>query len=585
MGDKSDRRKYSRPLDIFVLIFFLVVAAVGVELFRRDLLQTFRLQNVEPVGTIVIKRNVVQRRLSDRVIWDRLANESPVYMGDLIRIAEISAATLHIDANSIDIDENTLIRIMRAADGQGLRIILSEGSLSLVAEEDSKSITLDLNGQQVLTGQGTVLTASVRDDSQSVQVIEGTALYTALSGEIREISAGALVATDSEGKQLTNRAVVFTQPPPNMRYVKNNAEPVSVNLTWNRINLEASMLLRLEIAQDSGFARITNTINNLNRNAQARFDTGLWYYRLLYQNEVLGMGQLTVTDGSGPQLISPAFNSLFRYQNDRPELNFQWFRVDEAVSYILEVSSAADFNSAQIKMQVSSTSQKISSLGEGMWFWRVQTVLPAVYKTQGSFSAPSFFRIERSAAAPDQNISLEAWVASQTPSNVMPPGLPPGMVPAPVPVPAAEPEPPPAPTPTPAPQVASTPAPVPLLPAPGILQPANNSRLGQSALSARSIVFRWTAVPGANAYNFTLYQQLQGNRRQIVNTRINNTTTYTLSGLNLLSRGTFVWQVQPLNVRGGIVERNGNISTSTFIIDIPSPGPVQIEDTGILYGN
>ena len=663
MSGKAERRKYFRPLDIFVLIIFLVIAIAGVELFRRDLLQTFRLHNVEPVGTIVIKRNIVQRRLSDRVVWDRLVNESPVYLGDLIRIAEISAATLYVDANSIDIDENTLIRIMRAADGQGLRIILSEGSLSLAAEEHSKSITLDLNGQQVQTGQGTVLNASVRDDRQSVQVNAGAALYISQSGEAREISAGALVATDTEGRQLVERAVVFTQPFPNMRYVKTGTEPMSVNLTWNRINLESGMLLRLEISQDSGFARITNTINNLNRETQARFDTGLWYYRVLYQNEVLGTGQLTVADGSGPQLISPAFNSLFLYQNDIPEINFQWARINDAISYNLEVSSAADFNSAQIRMLVSSTSQKISSLEEGMWFWRVQPVFPAVYNARGSFSAPAFFRIVRSAVEPNQDVSLAAWIASQTPSNVMPPGLPPGITPAPV---AASQS-------SQVPQIVlNSPAngaqiagltalrqqtvfrwsaneeitssrfilsrnanplqsptriipnpsqninidnlatgtwywtvemitvdgltirantrslqvmPILLLPAPGNLQPANGSRLGQTALSARSIVFRWAAVSGANAYNFTLYQQLQGSRRQIVNTRINNSTTYTLSGLNLLGRGNFVWQVQPVNVRGGVIEQSGNTSTSTFIIDIPSPGPVQIEDTGILYGN
>ena len=179
MIGKSERRKYFRPLDLFVTIFFLAIAIIGVELFRRDLMQTFSLQNVEPVGTIVIKRNIVQRRLSDRVVWDRLANESPVYMGDLIRIAEVSSATLYVDANSIDIDENTLIRIARAADGQGLRIVLSEGSLSLAADQQSKSIVLDLNGQQVQTGQGTVLSASVREDRQSIQVNEGSAQYIA----------------------------------------------------------------------------------------------------------------------------------------------------------------------------------------------------------------------------------------------------------------------------------------------------------------------------------------------------------------------------------------------------------------------
>jgi len=480
---------------------------------------------------------------------------------------------------------------------------------------------------------------------------------------MRELTAGTAFATDTEGRPRQDRSVVFTQPSPNMRYVKTGAEPLSVTLTWNRVNLEPEMLLRLEIARDSGFARISDTINNLDRNAQARFDTGLWYYRVLYQNEVLGRGQLTVTDGSGPQLISPAPNSLFRYQEGMLELNFQWARISDAVSYTFEVSSSSDFSSTRIRMQSNSTTLRISALEDGMWFWRVQPVFPAVYTNSGSFSTPSYFRIERGAGSElPQNISLADYVASQRPSDDIPPGLPSEIAAVRV----AEPEPPRVPqinlsAPANGAQIAGLTAlrqqtvfnwstdeeftssrfilsrnanplqspvriipgpprtisidnlttglwywtveirtadgltvrantsslqvmPIPLLPAPRNLQPPNEGRLDQRALSARTIIFRWTAVTGANAYVFSLSQQLPGSRRQIVNTTVTS-TSYTLSGLNLLSRGTFVWQVQPVNNRGGITEQRGNLSTSTFIIDIPSPGPVQIEDTGVLYGN
>jgi hypothetical protein len=40
-----------------------------------------------------------------------------------------------------------------------------------------------------------------------------------------------------------------------------------------------------------------------------------------------------------------------------------------------------------------------------------------------------------------------------------------------------------------------------------------------------------------------------------------------------------------LNIRGSNIEQRGNIGESIFTIDVPSLSPVQVEDTGILYGN
>jgi len=66
-----------RFVDFFVVLFCLSGAVYSVNLFRLDLFQTINKQNESPIGIVYIKRNIVQRRLSDRVIWDRLLPESP----------------------------------------------------------------------------------------------------------------------------------------------------------------------------------------------------------------------------------------------------------------------------------------------------------------------------------------------------------------------------------------------------------------------------------------------------------------------------------------------------------------------------
>jgi len=677
MKSKAGDSGSFRLSDLIIIIVFLSIAAFSVEMFRSDLLQTFSLRNVEPAGTIIIKKNTVQRRLSDRMVWDRLAKESPVYIGDLIRVADLSAATLNIDDNSIDLSENTLVRISSGADGEGIQLMLSEGAVSLAAGTEGRNVSLNLNGVQVQAARGSVLSAGAREaGGVSVQVNEGNAQIVEARGTVRAISSGNVIAVASDGTQVPAKTAVVTQPVPNARYVKPAKEPLAVNFSWSRINLAPEEKLRLEISADRYFTRISNKIENLDSRAQARFDTGFWHWRLLFENTVLSSGSLTIADGSGPELQSPAFNSLFTYRDEPPAINFQWARVEEAVSYIIEVSNTSNFANVQIRRQSPAASMIASGLEEGMWFWRVMPVFPSVFSGSANYSTVSFFRIERLTAAPavvaqgaagGGAISLSQWLSGQAPSTVLPPELPPEITPPQL---TKAPElTPPIPkinlsSPAQGAQIDGLPAlrqqtvfrwnttgefassrfvlsrnanplegqtereipnvnnisrvdsltegtwywtvelrtsngvavsappqsfqvlPIPLLPSPRSLQPAAGRIFGlQDFRSQRSIVFSWSNVQGANAYIFTLYQQTTRGRRQIASQTISNRTNYSFTDLQLLDRGTFVWQVEAVNMRANVIEQRGATGESTFTIDFPSSAPLQVEDSGVLYGN
>jgi hypothetical protein len=483
-----------RFLDFFIIVFFLSITAVSLYLFRLDILNTFNLQNVEPVGNVIIKKNTVQRRLGDRVVWDRLANESPVYVGDLIRAAEVSSATIYIQDNGLDLDENTLIRISSSPEGEGLQIILAYGTLTFFAGDKAKSITVILNEQQINPEPGTVLSAVMPENGQaSVKVYEST-------------------------EQLVKERPLRKIPE--------------------------------------------------------------------------------------PRLLSPAANSIIRYRNDFPALNFKWTNIEGVSSYILQVSSSPDFNNPRIQKKTSSVSVSLNELGEGLWFWRVMLDLPPMYSVSPVFSGISFFRIEQSASEiveSVKNVSIAQWLADEAPSKKPPPEVPQEILtanfivvtPDPPPVEAAVPV---QPRPStaqarrpaqPRPVTRSTPPPAALLPVPRNIQPAQRTTYGYAQLqSQKAIDFRWSVVQGANAYILTLYQQTANGRRQIFRTTINNGTRYTLDNLSLLDRGTFIWQVEAVRMRrGNAIEQHGRTAENIFIIDFPAPSPVEIEDTGILYGS
>jgi len=601
-----------RLTDILVLIFFLFTAVFSINMFRLDLMQTINLRNVEPVGTVVIRKNVVQRRLADRVLWDRLATESPVYLGDLIRVADVSYATLNIDGSSIDLSENTLIRIMKAADGEGLQIIMNEGNLSLKTSQESGRISLEVNGRYVQTGVSgsAVINVEASQDSMVLKVNEGT-VHLIEEGQKIEVNTGDKIALDTSSTAMTVkeiRSAAMINPVTNARFVNGGANPLAVNFSWNRNNLKDNELLRLELSSDRNFRQINQVEENLNNSARTELNSGIWYWRLSFENTILDKGHFTITEGAGTQLQSPAANSIFYYEDKLPVLNFKWNEVEEAVSYILEIATTPDFTSAQIRRQCIATSFTVNFLSpefedfnfqDGTWYWRVRPVFPSIYIGNASFSGVSNFKVEKRVIArevsaqtsplntiintPDVStvresaveFSLSEWLFAETAAEKLSEEIPADKI-----EPVLTVEPVRAAVRRAEPVRVTEPA---LLPAPVILQPARDRRISMSDLQTqRSIQFSWQAVRGANTYILTLYQ-LKGNTRNQIFQNQSSALNYSFNNLSLLDSGTFIWQVEAQNRRtDGSINQNGTVSESTFIMDIVLPGRVQIQGAGVL---
>jgi len=291
MDNKARYKKRSdfRFLDLFVIVFFLFVTVVSLYLFRLDLLNTFRLQNVEPAGTVVIKKNTVQRRLGDRVIWDRLNTESPVYVGDLIRVADISAATLYIKGNSIELDENTLIRIVLSPDGEGLQIIMTSGTVAVFAEKGAEKVSINLNGREVKSEPGTVVRAAMPEKGEpTVKVFESVQKFVA-EVPLRKIAEPRLLSPAANS--------VF-------HYIDDSP---SLNFQWTSVE-DASYYI-LQISSSPDFSSLRINVNTSAASASVNtLGRGLWYWRVM-----LGLPL--------PYSVSPVFSnvSFFRVEQHGPD--------------------------------------------------------------------------------------------------------------------------------------------------------------------------------------------------------------------------------------------------------------------------
>jgi hypothetical protein len=646
-GRKTDSK--FRFTDFLVVLLCLSGAVYSINLFRLDLFQTLNGQNKTPIGSVTIKRNTVQRRMSDRILWDRLIKASPVYSDDIIRVADNSEANLNVGGHDIALNENTLVRLRYNEETGEFQIELTAGNIGLVTAPEGGNVVLNIMGRQVEAKPGTALNAAAGDNGVALQVSEGTAAIKE-RGSSRELAAGAAIAMDDEGSVRSEPGALVIQPRPNALYRKTGNEPFNVAFSWSRINLQPNETLRLEIAEDQNFSRSVRTLDGLNDSAQAALNAGLWNWRLIYRgaanNSVLGSGRFTITDASGPELLSPANNQQFFYETELPRLYFQWSGADDVSYYIIEVDVTPEFRNPIIKKQATVTSLADSSLEEGIWYWRVTPVFAQSGEGGGVSPRTAAFRIVKSREPQTPPLFAQAEEV---------PAPPPEPAPAPKP---ARPSPPKrvtlespnqettlpgltalrqqtvfqwnsqeavaksrfvlsrntnplrgkpeieildpnrtirvdrlkegvwywtveAKTPGGADITAQSPRrlqilPIPLLPAPANRLPAAGYRVGIEELKKITLNFKWSAVSGANAYIFTLYQEIDKGRRQITQTGPENSTSWT-ADIKTLGRGHFVWQVEAVNVgRNNIIEQRGMKEENRFVIDIPRPGPIQI---------
>jgi len=424
MGDNADIVQVKKPsvsgkfrlLDIFVLVLFITTAFLGLYLFRKDLMRTFETRDVEPAGIIIIRNNIIQRRHEDRVAWDRIFKDSPVYPGDLIRSAELSSATIDIERNEIDLNEYSLIRIQRSMGGYGnFHIELQEGNISVTSAAESAGIILNLLGTQVQTSSGTVLNASATAEGIAVQVNEGKAeIKHEGQQQAQEITEGAMVAFDTRGVERIIPSAVVMKPVPNARYLKSGNDPVPVNFLWNRINIGESEELHLEIAGDMYFTYNYRMMNSLDKTAQLFLNAGRWHWRLLHHGTVLNKGQFSIVDSSEPAILTPVSGSVFRYNDiESSQLRLQWADKQGASGYLIEINNTADFSSPLKIKQTTAASLIFSELEEGTWFWRVKPVFPSMYEGETEYSSVASFKVEKTSNAQPPSVEIPVIPAAQ----------------------------------------------------------------------------------------------------------------------------------------------------------------------------
>lgn len=371
------KKTKSRLADFLFLFFCLFACFLFLWLFWRDLNRTSVRNDKTQIASIYFKRRVAQRKYSDRVVWERLAQSSPLYDNDILKIAKEAQASIKFKNNAeLHINENTMLQILTNKDGS-VSINLSGGDVTIdttAAEEGSSVSVLMDDGTKMNLSAGSKMTASKNDSGENnFQVQNGQAKIEKSDGTSEKLEGGTAVNVSSDGN-VERKSICVTSVGKNFELLKFDGDKDnSVTLKWISSG-KNEIPVRVEISEDENFKKITKiyevsqsdqvVIENPEKNFYWRI------YPLENQNDV-EEGKVTVEKVPPVELLSPSLNSAFGYRKNLPKIKFSWKGNDFAAYYDFSVFRQDDLSNPVFTKQVQDENLVVENLQEGNYVWKV----------------------------------------------------------------------------------------------------------------------------------------------------------------------------------------------------------------------
>jgi len=430
------KKTKSRLHDLFIVVLCLSVFVFSIRCFWQDLNASSTRKDKEQIAVIEFKRKLAQRKFNDRVVWERLQQNSPLYDYDIVRTAEDAAATVTFkDGTVLELHENTMLQVSYTE--EGLKISVNDGNIEVdtTTAKESKSVALTMeNGSVLKLDSGSKISAASNADSgdNSFKLQSGNATVTT-KGEngkkasVQTITSGETVKIDATGDVKKEPLTVVSLSSETKLLAFNNEKTLPVKLEWKTSQAYDKTKIKVETSSFKDFSKINNTqyvsdSNSLNLQASL----GKTYWRVYPDGELqqAAQGRITVDSVANVSTVSPVTGSVFGYRKaeDLPKVVFSWQGNDYAEHYKLEVSKSKNLSNLIINETLNTTQYSVKNLPEGEYYWRVTPY----YKVQsigfGDPSALASFSIEKKEelappklAIPAKNGKLSFSVSKENP--------------------------------------------------------------------------------------------------------------------------------------------------------------------------
>ena len=372
---KTKRSIKSKVIDLAIILLCMAGSITSGTAFYKEYNRTLSKLNEEQIGTIVFKKRTAQRKFIDRVVWDRLREETPLYNGDTIRTIELSEAiiTFRDQVTHLTLYENTLIQIFYN-DIDGLKVDFSGGRLDV---SSPRGVLVTSGSQEIfITGQASM---GRNEDGLNLSVMDGEARTDG-----QRVTSGNAVTYNNSGQRDTRPVIAMTSFGPAARIIGKPGQTVPVTFSWNTSNFTPDTRIVVEVALDSNFNRIVASEITNRDSIVLNLGHGNYKWRVYPvtgetrapSNSMYPSGNMEIIAASELYLVSPSETTQVLSERTSG-VSFTWTRSEGAQSYLLEVSQNENMTNPVVSRNVRGTSVNIRDLEENTWYWRVTPVLPS----------------------------------------------------------------------------------------------------------------------------------------------------------------------------------------------------------------
>jgi hypothetical protein len=425
---KSSKSSGNKWIDVLFILACFAGAAFGFWLFWTDITQVLLKRTEEPVGMLSYKRHVVQRRFGDRLMWNQIPRESPVYNGDLVRTSDLSDAVITFDSeDSVRLAENSLIHIRYDKEADSFIELLS-GDISLVST--SGKIGVISGNQKLVPVSGGILNVRRGPAGTEARSLTGRTEIFSPDGVIRSLEIGQTARAGGEGSVDIAEDMVVLRPLPNQE-LRADTNPMPVPFSWTG-DLSPAEYVRIEVAGDRGFTDLVYAENEYyEAGTVVPLPPGIWWWRVFRGEQGSSLppsaaqGRLTILEPLPPPepeavfvpLLLPAASdaegsSVFPVLHSVPAASlaetpvetppallsapdglfppsgtvidpvflrtgarivFSWDLVDEANAYIVTIRRGLTVNLYMV-MEPRFIFTNLASMDNGVWTWQVEAI-------------------------------------------------------------------------------------------------------------------------------------------------------------------------------------------------------------------
>ncbi|MCC6277191.1 MAG: FecR domain-containing protein [Oligoflexia bacterium] len=326
----------------------------------------------EQVGQMLTVENSVKRQLSDNVLWDPIASQTPVYARDSIRTGPESSATIRLDDNSLlDIGENSLIVLDRIQDK--LAVDLKAGDLK--AKNLGQGFMLKLKDNYVKGSGADLLARTGPDQNTSVSVQKGKAVLTDRNRKETELSEDELAGLGDDGIEEVSKIAVELRLPENKSQVQTNRPDFRQTFTWDVLKPGLTQEY-FEISKTPAFKPEETKRWTAHQATTSPLMAGYNYWRVGWK--VDGKMRFTehrmvnLTGDKRLELTYPENASLFDFGPEDNQLELNWKSQIQAKAYVVEVAHGPDFKSLVFSKAQPDFKSLVKDLPSKTYYWRVR---------------------------------------------------------------------------------------------------------------------------------------------------------------------------------------------------------------------